>query len=329
MIGRLIRSLIVVSLIALTVPAAGPARAQQASPLTIEVSLDPPAATLGDRVRLLVRVTHPQDVRVTVGPPRVTPDLALLEQALPVTAPGGDSGVVTEFAFMLAAFQTGPISLGALEVSWVRDDGLSGQESVTPPPLVIESLAPPLETTLRPLKPQAEVGGAPAAWQRTEVAVAAGGAGAVALAGLLALWLRSRRGAAAHFSADTAAEDAARRALEAIGAEGLLARGAIEEYYGRISLVTREYLERRFAFPATALTTRELQQRMAPAGVERWQARLVHGLMERCDAAVYAHRHPELASADHDLTVALEIVEITRERLNAPSGDPEPAEAPR
>ena len=230
--------------------------------------------------------------------------------------------VTTEFVFTLAAFQTGPVDLGSLEVSWVRVDGVSGTELVALPALVIESLVPPLETELRPLKPQAEIGGGPAMWQQDEVAVAAAAASALVLAGLLALWLRSRRHPLDAPDADTAIEDAARRELQAIGAAGLLARGEFDEYYGRISLAIREYLAARFRFPATALTTTELRSWMPGRGVERWQARLVQGLLERCDAAVYARRYPDPASADHDLTVALEIVEITREHRAAAPAPP-------
>ena len=59
-------------------------------------------------------------------------------------------------------------------------------------------------------------------------------------------------------------------------------------------------------------TAAQLQTRMEGRGVERRQARLVAGLLDRCDAAVYAHRNPDPASADHDLTVAFEIVELSR-----------------
>ncbi len=79
-----------------------------------------------------------------------------------------------------------------------------------------------------------------------------------------------------------------------------------------IAAVVRRYLSERIGFNAHALTTEELERRMTANGVDRWQARLVGGLLERCDAAVYAHRFPDPASADHDLTVAYEIVELSR-----------------
>ena len=85
--------------------------------------------------------------------------------------------------------------------------------------------------------------------------------------------------------------------------------------------VVVEFVGYRFGFNARALTTAELQQRMVAVGVERWQARLVSGLLDRCDGAVYARRRPDPTSADHDLTMAYEIVELSRPR-------PEPAAEP-
>jgi hypothetical protein len=58
---------------------------------------------------------------------------------------------------------------------------------------------------------------------------------------------------------------------------------------------------------------------MTSHGVDRWQARLVSGLLERCDLAVYARQYPDPASADHDLTVAFEIVELSRPQAATPS----------
>jgi hypothetical protein len=87
----------------------------------------------------------------------------------------------------------------------------------------------------------------------------------------------------------------------------------------------RDYLEQRYAFTATALTTPELNRRMTNEGVGRWQARLTGGLLERCDAAVYAGRRPDPASADHDLTAAFEIIELSRSRQEQPAEGGVPA----
>jgi hypothetical protein len=51
---------------------------------------------------------------------------------------------------------------------------------------------------------------------------------------------------------------------------------------------------------------------MVDSGVDRWQARLVGGLLRECDAIVYAGYLPASARADGNLTTAYEIVEMTR-----------------
>ena len=63
---------------------------------------------------------------------------------------------------------------------------------------------------------------------------------------------------------------------------------------------------------AFAMTTRELGDQILNRGVDRWQARLVSGLLSQCDAVVFAGYRPALERADTDLTAAYEIVEMSR-----------------
>jgi hypothetical protein len=210
-------------------------------------------------------------------------------------------------------------------LSWLRADGAAGSERLTPPPFEVRSALIGDGNELRPLKPQLPFGDPPAAWARPAM-LGGGVAVLVLVAGGLAWWWRRRRAATAPREVATpmrvaeGPEAAARRALEELSMEGALARGEYERYYGTLSIVVREYLEARFAFVATALTTPELESRMTGQGIDRWQARLAGGLLDRCDAAVYARRNPDPASADHDLTVAFEIIEITRRpRMEAAS----------
>jgi hypothetical protein len=93
------------------------------------------------------------------------------------------------------------------------------------------------------------------------------------------------------------------------------AEGAIEHdpvrAYRALALAVRSVLAGRYGFPAGALTTGELQARMERAGVDRWEARLVSGLLEECDAVVYAGYRPAAERRRADLTMAREIVEAT------------------
>ena len=220
---------------------------------------------------------------------------------------------------MLAAFELGSVDLGETVVRALRSDGSIVEVPVVLPVLIIEATTVAGDETLRPLKPQREVGGAPAVWQRVEVAFV-GGVVPTVLLFLVCIWFfgrallrRWRRLHTAPVALTWPLEEAARARLGDLAARGVPASDQeATAYHHEIATVVREYLEARFAFAATALTTSELEERMTGHGVDRWQARLVGGLLERCDAAVYAQRHPDRASADSDLTVAYEIVEIGR-----------------
>lgn len=79
--------------------------------------------------------------------------------------------------------------------------------------------------------------------------------------------------------------------------------------YRALASVVRRMLSSRYGFAATALTTIELQRRMETHGVDRWLARLVGGLLQECDAVVYAGYRPVSERRHADLTMAREIVE--------------------
>jgi hypothetical protein len=79
--------------------------------------------------------------------------------------------------------------------------------------------------------------------------------------------------------------------------------------YRSMATTVRSVLAERYNIPAVALTTGELQRRMESLGVDRWEARLVGGLLEECDAVVYAGYRPASERLTADLTMAREIVE--------------------
>jgi len=101
-------------------------------------------------------------------------------------------------------------------------------------------------------------------------------------------------------------------------AEQLMAGDPVAAYRS-IATTVRFTLGERYGIPAPALTTRELQRRMEAVGIDRWQARLAGGLLEECDAVVYAGYRPAAERRMADLTMARELVE--------PEEQPERAEA--
>lgn len=307
----MLAALAVVTAVLLVLVASAPVAAQEAPAITVTSSFLPSAATVGERVTLEVRVAHPADVLVSMPRPEF-PSTDFVSEQLPREEPQTDGSLVTVFEWTFQPFTLRTLDSGTVPVRWLRADGSRGVVEGVPVALPITPTRALDDETLRPLKPQASVPGAPPVWLRPALIAATVLAVASALGGLAWWALRSRRRPTAVAVTAHGPEERARAQLDEVRGLALDDGEAFQRYYGTISLAVRGYLGERFAFNAAALTTAELERRMTGHGIDRWQARLVAGLLDRCDAAVYARRYPEPVSADHDLTLAYEIVELGR-----------------
>jgi hypothetical protein len=311
--GRLAMIVVAVAMLA-SRAAVAPVFAQAPPTIDVQTAFDTQAVTVGQRTRLVVTVRHAQELIITVEKPAQTAqDLDLVSADPGITqfdAAGPDA--TTTYSFVIAAFALGSVQPGPIRVAWLRADGTTGAITVQPPALNVVPTRAANDEQLRPMKSQVGVPGAPPAWER--LAIPGGVLVALAgVAGLTLIWLRRRRSRTVEYvPPDVSAERRAREQLDGLVVPSRNASERYQHFYGAISYAVREYLQARFGFNATALTTRELEQRMVDRGVGRWQARLVSGLLDRCDAAVYAHDYPDPASADHDLTLAYEVVELSR-----------------
>lgn len=300
------------------VPRTAIAQQPPAPILGVEITMNHQDPSIGDRVLITLRVRHRSDVAVTAMPEAP----ASIEFGKPAvtTLAMPDSVVQTTVTWTVQPFVIGRVRLSPFPVAWVTQGGRTGRFQVQPPDFEVLRTRAPDDTRLRPLKDPVVVPGGPPAWLRPTL-IALGAIASLALvAGMAVLMVRRarallrRRGGfdSEPLSVPVTAESSARESLDDLAGMTLVDPVAFEQYYGAIAAVVRRYLSERIGFNAHALTTDELERRMTANGVDRWQARLVGGLLERCDTAVYAHRFPDPASADHDLTVAYEIVELSR-----------------
>lgn len=95
-----------------------------------------------------------------------------------------------------------------------------------------------------------------------------------------------------------------------VGAEGLLEFDPVRAYR-MMGQTVRVAVAERYGLPAVALTTSEIGTRMEGAGVDRWVTRLVSGLLQECDAVVYAGYRPAAERRLADLNIAREILEVS------------------
>ena len=167
---------------------------------------------------------------------------------------------------------------------------------------VLSSLRPGEPLEMSPLPAPSAVGGAESPFLKP--AIGLGGAAALVLVAGLVM-LVSRR-----LSRLTKVPPvvAPRAAPTLFAAERDIVTDPVTAYRALASVV-RAVLGERYGFPAPSLTTHELKRKMEGAGVDRWQARLVEGLLEECDAVVYAGYRPAVERREADLNMAREIVE--------------------
>jgi hypothetical protein len=298
-------------------------QAEAADPLVTNIKIQGPATvTVGDHFKLVITVEADAATQVSLAAGTLPQTISLI--GLPRVASrdaGGGRAEITLTA-EVAAFFVGDAAVGPIKLDVRGRDG--GTSQISTPPLqitVASTVADAAAADPRPLKPQAEIAPVGArGW------VFIGGAVLLVLlvTGLgLTVWWRRRRGHEVAAEPEPAAallgpEDRARRELDETAATYLAGR-EFAPYYAVLATTIRRYLTERFEFPAFALTTVELQNQMVRRGLDRWQARLVGGLLEQCDAVVFAGYRPAPGRADTDLTAAYEIVEISRR--------PEPEEA--
>jgi len=319
---------LVILLAALAALAPSTVAAQPETPVTVRAGVDRDRVTVGDRMTLTVVLEH--DAAVT---PDVLSDTTAFgpfevlaaEPPQERTLEGGR--VETTLVFTVAAFATGDLQIPAIAIPYTDATGNPAVATAPAIPISVASVIPADQppTDIRDLKPQLSVpGGAPAYLRPLVIAAAA--VIALGLALLLARLLRRRR-APTPASPPASTEDEARAELERIAGLGLPEGGGHKEHYRLVGSCVRRYLTDCYGFPAFALTTAELEEQMVRRGVDRWQARLVSGLLQECDEVRYGQYVPALARADADLTAAFEIVEMTRpqpreEAEAEPSGVP-------
>ncbi|MFQ5879319.1 MAG: hypothetical protein ACE5IZ_03980 [Dehalococcoidia bacterium] len=300
---------LVLALSAATTRAAPPAQ-----PPEVTATVDVDQVTVGDRITLTVAVRHAADVRVEL--PQTVTGLGDLEvvEALPLEeAVAADGSGEIRLTYAVAAFRTGDLNLAFPPIAYVSGDGTRGEAVAPVIPIRVESVLPAGQppVDIQDLKPQLSVPGDGVAFTRPLLAALVATAVALGM-GRLALYWHQRPRLKPPLppppSPAASPEEVARADLERIAALDLIARDDYKGFYSGVAACIRRYLTEQYGFPAVAMTTAELEAQMVGWGLDRWQARLVSGLLSECDAVVYARYVPAAARAEGTLDMAYEVV---------------------
>lgn len=276
-----------------------PASGQE--PDRIETTLQPATARIGDHLQLTIRLTLPPGQTPELAPG--TPGWGAVE--LVILEPPRQAGQEWFLSATVAPFALGQRTFTPT-IAIVSGSDI---HTLDPPPVtitVLPTLLPDAPLELSPLPPPAAIQGAGSPLLRPALA---SGAGLLAL--LLAtavIILAIRRRSPQRPAPVPPALPPAEPALPGL----LLAESTIDSdpvaAYRALAAAVRAELAHRFGIPATALTATELRARLEAIGADRWVARLAGGLLEECDAVVYAGYRPAPERRRADLAMAYELV---------------------
>ena len=161
---------------------------------------------------------------------------------------------------------------------------MNGQPVTWPPVAIAVTKTVGEATAARPVTPPEDAPPPPAPPPRAPVPVWVIVAfGSSCLAALVVVWARSRK------AKPVPPGEWALAALAKLDASGTTGAAAVE----RVAAILRAFVERRFAIPATQLTTAELS---AAAGEQAWpveRAESLRALLDECDRAKFAGDVPD------------------------------------
>ncbi len=95
----------------------------------------------------------------------------------------------------------------------------------------------------------------------------------------------------------------------------------VKEHYAELSLIVREYLEKRYGIPALESTTMEIEQLLKTTDFPRVLNLAIQDLLSKADLAKYAQSRPPAAFHEKAIEKARSMIQETKNPA-APSGQP-------
>jgi hypothetical protein len=269
--------------------------------------------TVGDVIPLTLRVTHPAGWRVIF--PALDEqwgDFEVRRQSTPEIVTNPDGTQTTAQEIQVARMRPGEVQTPALSLSVADDQGNLNNLEVAPVAISIRSVLVDGDTTLREIKPQAEL-----VTERRPYwpLVSVGLLGSAALAGYGVHRWRNRKPADRRTPRQRTLDT-----LKALGAQNPQTLPEMKTYCAHLADCLRDYLAAIANLPARDLTTREISrhfkgQEFPPA----WSAQVVD-VLRVCDGVKFANQELELPAIQ---TLTVKVRQLVEQY------PPQPQPAPR
>jgi hypothetical protein len=303
-------------------PAAAPAPAEVA-PITVTTRLTPDPARIGDLLTLEVIVAYPRDHAINLPNGLDFAPLELVEiEPGPVESSGKD--LRQRFTITLQHFDVGETAVPSFPVTWVDPRDQVHTYAVAAHPFVVESLLAN-ESDPQPRGPDPMISLEYANVRLAEILVAALGGVLLAVALVIAFVLLRRRDKPIYVPPPVPPHERAFADLERLARdrEALIAEGAYQDYYLRLTEIAKRYLGARFEFEALDRTTEEIQALLTSGRVrvDPLDPKAVMTFLQDCDLVKFARLSPPAQETLDGLGFVRGMVEQTR----AVAAEPEPS----
>jgi hypothetical protein len=302
---------------------AGAAEAVVASPVEVQARSDKAEVTVGERFVIELKATGPSGAAYTFPGEASTESFELRSEALvsPGRAGGGDEAAGPASApgepgvhrYEATVFALGEVRIPGIPVRYRLPDGTEGEAPSAPLTLKVDSLLPKdaAERKLADVRGPVGVSIGRAFWIVLAVALLA--AAAIAYA-----WLRRRRKVpvvAAPSVPELPPDAEALRALDALAAQDLPARGEYRAFYIALTLLAKRYLERRLAAPVVEMTSAETLAFLRGHAHGGELLPVVRDLAEAADRIKFANGDGFVDEARRHLAAVRRLVGALEERL--------------
>lgn len=261
----------------------------------VQTAVLPDTATVGDVVRVAVRVVVPPDARVVFPdslPVRGDVENAARPQALVDTLEDGT--LARAMVYGVTAWRPGETPLPAVEVEVSTPGGGVRRETVTFPPLQVRSVLPPDTAGVEPKPPRGVLGPSRLWWPWVVLLMV------VAVAAVAAyLWYRRRTPPppVEPLVPAIAPRDRALQALDRARTLGLLDAGRFKAFYSLVSEALRHYVAALDPRRGEDLTTTELVA-VLRGDVPQEDLRVLASLLAAADLVKFARHQPTAAEAE-------------------------------
>lgn len=290
----------------------GMAAAQEA--ISAEIQLDNASSyTVGDPLPLTLSVTHPAGYTVlTPELPAEWGDLTVVGQDSAEVVDNGDGTETTLIPIDARLFAPGSFQTPPLPISVTDGSGQLIETFAAPVDIAISSVLVEGDTTLRDIKPQAELP------MPTLLPWIAAGTLLALIAGAALVWaLRRRQSVAVD---NRLPHEWAQDELARIDGLGYAAAGQYKAHYTAVADTVRIYLERTYDIPVTERTTSEVERDLRNNQTDYQITRLVVNFLDDADLVKFSTFTPTAESANALLANAQTIIEQTRPQPEEDSG---------